>query len=63
MSQIYNDNTKSPKPKDNQLKILGISSRKFTQSTGNSAEGLGSGRKRCWHQSLRIQPKVAVSHS
>ena len=30
MSQIYNDNTKRPKPKENQLGILGISSREFT---------------------------------
>ena len=44
MSQIYNDNTKRPKPKENQLGILGISSREFTHYVGNSAEGLGSRR-------------------
>ena len=48
MSQIYNDKTKRPKPKDNQLGILGISSREFTYSVGNSAEGLRSGREPCW---------------
>ena len=47
-SQIYNDNTKRPKPKDNQLGILGISSREFTHSVGNSAESLRSGREQCW---------------
>ena len=30
MSQIYNDNTKQPKPKENQLGILEISAREFT---------------------------------
>ena len=48
MSQTYNDKTKRPKPKENQLEILGISSRQFTHSGGNSAEGLGSGREPCW---------------
>ena len=48
MSQIHNGNTKRPKPKENQLGILGISSREFTHSVGNSADGLGSGRERCW---------------
>ena len=47
MSQIHNGNTKRPKPKENQLGILGISSREFTHSVGNSAEGLGSRRKHC----------------
>ena len=47
MSQIYNDNTKRPKPKENQLEILGMSSREFTHSIGNSAESLGYGRERC----------------
>ena len=36
--------TKRPKPKENQLGILGISSREFTHYVGNSAEGLGSRR-------------------
>ena len=59
MSQIYNDNTKRPKPKENQLGILGISSREFTHFARNSAEGLGSRKKRCWDYdlSLRICPK------
>ena len=48
MNHTYNDNTKRPKPKENQLGILGISSREFTHSVGNSAEGLCSGRERCW---------------
>ena len=48
MSQIYNGNTKRPNPKENELGILGISSREFTHSPGNSAEGLGSRRERCW---------------
>ena len=43
----HNDNTKRPKPKDNQLGILGISSREFTHSVGNSAEGLRFGREHC----------------
>ena len=47
-SQIYNDNTKRPKPKENHLGILGISSREFTRYVGNSAGGLGSRRERCW---------------
>ena len=48
MSQIYNDNTKRPKPKENQLGILGISSRGFTHFAGNSVEGLRSRRKHSW---------------
>ena len=40
MSQIYNNNTKRPKLKENQLGILEIS--------GNSAEGLGFRRECCW---------------
>ena len=47
MSQIYNDNTKRPKLKENQLGILGISSREFMHSVGNSVEGFGS-RKECY---------------
>ena len=59
MSQIYNDNTKRPKLKENQLGILRILSREFTHFAGNSAEGLGSRRERCWdyYLSLRIRPK------
>ena len=48
MSQIYNDNTKRPKPKENQLGILGISSTEFIHSVGNSAEGLEFQREHCW---------------
>ena len=48
MSQIYNGNTKRTRSKENQLGILGISSREFTHFAGNSAEGLGSRRERCW---------------
>ena len=47
MSQIYNDNTKRPKPNENQLGILGISSREFMHFARNLAEGLGSRRERC----------------
>ena len=71
MSQIYNDNTKRPKPKENQLGILGISSREFTHYVGNSAEGLRSRRECCWGyisifentpKSCRISPlKVATN--
>ena len=71
MSQTYDDNTKGPKPKENQLGILPISSRKFTHSVGNSARGLGSGRERNrgyisifenTSKSCRISPlKVAVT--
>ena len=48
MSQIYNDNTKRPKPKENQLGILEISSMEFTHFARNLAEGLGSRRECCW---------------
>ena len=71
MNHTYNDNTKRPKPKENQLGILGISSREFTHYVGNSAEGLGSRRERCWgyvsifentFKSCRISPlKVATT--
>ena len=60
MSQIYNDNTKRPKLKENQSGILGISSREFTHSVGNLAEGPGSRREHCWGY-MRIHPKVAAS--
>ena len=60
MSQIYNDDTKKPKLKENQPGILGISSREFTHSVGNLAEGLGSRREHCWSY-MRIHPKVAAS--
>ena len=49
MSQIlYNDNTKRPKPKENQLGILEISTREFTHFAGNSPEGLWSRKEHCW---------------
>ena len=48
MSQIYNDNTKRPKTKKNQLGIFEISSREFMHFTVNSAEDLGSRRGCCW---------------
>ena len=56
MSQIYNDNTKRPKPKENQLGILGISSREFTHYVGNSAQVLspGEGTAGSAYLSLRI---------
>ena len=47
MSQIYNGNTKKPKLKENQLGILRISSKEFTDFAGNSAEGLGFRIERC----------------
>ena len=40
MSQIYNGNTNRPRPKENQLGMLGISSREFMHFAGNSVEGL-----------------------
>ena len=53
MSQIYNDNTRRPKPTENQLGILGISSWEFMHFTGNSAEGAAG----TTYLSLRICPK------
>ena len=47
MRQIYTDNIKWPKPKENQLGFLGISPRELTHFAGNSAEGLGSRRECC----------------
>ena len=47
MSQIYNDNTERAKSKQNQLGILGISSREFKYFVGNSADGLGTKREHC----------------
>ena len=47
MSQIYNGNTKRPKLKENQLGILGISSREFAHFAGNSTEDLGARRECC----------------
>ena len=56
MSQIYNDNTKRPKSKENQLGILGISSREFTHFAGNSAYERES-TTATMYLSLRICPK------
>ena len=55
MRQIYNENTKRPKPKENQLVILGISSREFMHFAGNSAGALGPGESTA--VSLRVHPK------
>ena len=63
MSQIYNENTKVPKPKENQVGILGISSRNLwilleiqqrASSSGESTAGIT-------YLPLRIHPKVAAS--
>ena len=40
--------TKRPKPKENQLWILGISARKFMHFAGNSAECVRSRAESCW---------------
>ena len=45
---MYNGNTKRPKLKENQLGILGISSREFANYVGNLAEGLRCRREGCW---------------
>ena len=57
----HNDNTKRPKPKENQLGTLGILSREFTHSVGNSAEDLGSGRE-CWWGYLSIFENTPKSY-
>ena len=36
------------KPNENELGILGISSREFRHFAGNSAEGLRSRKEHCW---------------
>ena len=48
MSQIYNDNIKKPKPKENQLVIVEISPREFMHFAGNSTEGVRSRREGYW---------------
>ena len=48
MGQIYNDSTKRPQTKENQLGILEISAREFMHFAGNSAESLRSRRECCW---------------
>ena len=53
MSQIYNGNTKRPRLKENQLGILGISSREFTHFAQNSVESLGSRRER-WQDYVSV---------
>ena len=57
MNQIYNDNTKRSKPKENQLGILGVSSRQFTHFPGNSLLGPGESTAGTMDLSLRIHPK------
>ena len=47
MSQIYNGNTKRPKPKENQVGILGISAKEFRHFAGNSVECLWSRKEHC----------------
>ena len=42
MSQIYNNNTKRLRTKENQLGILAIPSREFKHFSGSSSEGLRS---------------------
>ena len=56
MSQIYNDKTKRPQPKENQLGILGISSREFMHFAGKSAKSLGSrsAAKSCYIFPLKV---------
>ena len=63
MGQTYNGNTKRSKPKENQLEILGISSREFMHSVGNSAEDRRYGIERCWAYISIFEntPKVAAS--
>ena len=64
MIQIYNGNTKRPNPKENQLGILGISSREFTLelftlcwkfSRGPPVQESAAG---AMYLSLRIHPKI-----
>ena len=57
MSQIYNDNTKKPKPKENQLVILEISPREFMHFAGNSTEGVRSRRERGYIPIFENPPK------
>ena len=57
MNQIYNGNTKRPKPKEDRLGILGVSSRQFTHFPGNSLLGPGESTAGTMYLSLRIHPK------
>ena len=59
MSQIYNDSTKRPNPKENQLEILGSLFREFMHFVRNSTGSLGFRRECCWalYLSLIIHPK------
>ena len=58
MSQIYNGNTKRPKPKKNQQGILGILSREFMHYVRNSAEPpVQESMAGATYISLRIHPK------
>ena len=57
MSQIYNDNTKRPKPNKNQQGILGISSGEFRHFAADSASGSGESAAGATYLSLSIYPK------
>ena len=59
MSQIYNDNTKRPKPKGNQLGILGISSRNLRILLEIQQKALGPRQSTAGttYLSLRMHPK------
>ena len=64
MNYTYNDNTERPKPKENQLGILGISSREFTHSVTEIQQRPSGPRESAagaMYLSLRIPPKVAAT--
>ena len=60
MNQIYKDNTKRPKWKENQLGILGISVREFTHFADiqQRVSDPGQSTTRATYQSIRINPKL-----
>ena len=55
MSQRHNDNTKRPKPKENQLGILKIDI--FCQKIQQSALGLGESAAGVMYLYMRIHPR------
>ena len=55
MGQRYNDNTKRPKPKENQLEILIIYA--FCRKTQNRASGPGEIIVGVTYLSMRINPR------
>ena len=55
MSQRYNDNTKRPKPKENQLGILKIHA--FWRKIQQRAYGPGESAAEVTYLSMRIHPK------